>query len=283
MSDLTLLPAPVVIETLDYEAILQALKDDLKSRLIELGMEWGVDVLESDPGVVLMETFAYRELLLRSRINFAARANLLAFAKGSDLDHLVAWLGVTRLDGETDERLRLRYQLATFGRSAGGPEERYVSVALGASINVRDVAVWREGRDPTVRVAVLSEVGDGSATPALLAAVATALNDPAVKVVSDRFEVVSAVRVVQDVSIKIRLDPTQPDTLADAVRAKILTDWINVDRLGFDLTKSWLIATAMVPGVTSVEVVSPAQDVVASPNEAIGLGDVVVEISGYGR
>lgn len=48
-----------------------------------------------------MEVCAYRELLLRQRINQAAKSNLLAFATGTDLDNLGALYDVERKEGET--------------------------------------------------------------------------------------------------------------------------------------------------------------------------------------
>ena len=54
-------------------------------------------------------------MLLRNRINIAARGQLLAYAAGTDLDHLAAFYGVERLAGEGDERLRLRIQLRIKG------------------------------------------------------------------------------------------------------------------------------------------------------------------------
>ena len=77
----------------------------------------------------MLEAAAYRETLLRARVNDAARANLLSFAATTDLDHLAGFYDVVRLDGETDAALRERVVLAIQGRSAAGPEERYAAVA----------------------------------------------------------------------------------------------------------------------------------------------------------
>ena len=50
----------------------------------------------------MLETAAARETLLRARINDAAKANLVAFAGGGDLDHLAGFYDVVRLGGEAD-------------------------------------------------------------------------------------------------------------------------------------------------------------------------------------
>jgi len=103
LSDLASLPTPAVIETLSFETIFSELQTEFQSRYPNYSA-----LLASDPAVKLLEVAAYREVLLRNRINAAAKASLLAFATGSDLDHLAAFYGVERLAAEDDEALRLR-------------------------------------------------------------------------------------------------------------------------------------------------------------------------------
>ena len=105
MIDLTTLPAPRVVELLSYEAILAAAKADFAERMRpHLPNIDDILALESDPVVKLIEAHAYRELLIRARINDAARAHLLAFAAGSDLDQLAALFGVVRMAGQPGRR-----------------------------------------------------------------------------------------------------------------------------------------------------------------------------------
>ncbi|SOC26816.1 baseplate assembly protein [Stappia indica] len=276
------LPPPAILEELSFEQLLSTIVADAQARLAAVGITWDVGALETDPVMILCQAFAYRELVLRARVNDAARANLLAFAGSSDLDHLAAFYDVARLDGETDERLRDRVWLTILGRSAGGPVERYKAVAMAASLQVRDVAIWREGRDPTVRVAVLS-TDTGEASPELLASVLAALEAPEVRVVSDRFEVVSAIQTVQDVALTVRLAPDAPESRRMDVAAAVRAAWHAEQLLGLDLTTSWLTAKAMIPGVTRVEVTWPTKDVVALPHQAIGLGGIEIIDGGRGR
>ena len=93
MIDISKLPAPQIIEELDYETILAA----MRSKLEELLPDWTASDLESDPANKVLEVAAYREMLMRQRINEAARACMLSFAGGTDLDHLAANFGVERL------------------------------------------------------------------------------------------------------------------------------------------------------------------------------------------
>ncbi len=134
--DLSLLPPPAVVETLDFEALRSAVEADLRERYPEL-----VDPLpESDPIAKLIEAAAYREMVIRQRVNDAARSVMLAYAAGADLDNLAALFAVRRLDGETDAALRARVLLALQGQSTAGPEAGYRRIALGASPDVEDVA-----------------------------------------------------------------------------------------------------------------------------------------------
>lgn len=95
MIDISKLTAPKIIEELDYETILNS----YKAKLIELLPSWTASVLESDPANKILEVAAYREMLLRQRVNEAARAVMVAFASGSDLDHLAAFYPEERLAG----------------------------------------------------------------------------------------------------------------------------------------------------------------------------------------
>ncbi|MGV5943123.1 baseplate assembly protein, partial [Escherichia coli] len=53
--------------------------------------------LESEPVTKLLQENAYRELLLRQRINEAAQAVMVAYAMGGDLDQIAANYNVKRL------------------------------------------------------------------------------------------------------------------------------------------------------------------------------------------
>ncbi|WP_067096191.1 baseplate assembly protein [Marinomonas atlantica] len=134
--DLSQLSAPSVVEVLSYDTILEEMKTALA---VELGTrEWD---MPSEPIVKLLEISAYRELIIRQRVNEAAKQTMLAYASGTTLDHEVARFGVERLDGETDEQLRFRGQLALEGFSTAGPEGAYIFHALSASSFVKGVSI----------------------------------------------------------------------------------------------------------------------------------------------
>lgn len=148
--DLSQLPAPNIIEALDFESIKNAIITDYQQRYPK------ALVLQSDPVIKLIETVAYRELLLRQRINDGANAVLLATATAVELDYLANRFNITRQiispgDAsaippippvfESDERLRTRVQLSLEGFSTAGPSGAYVFHAMAASPQVKDVSI----------------------------------------------------------------------------------------------------------------------------------------------
>lgn len=90
------LPYPNVIEELNFNELLTGIKKLFKSYL----NDDEISLLESDRYSALLETLAYRELLLRARINESVKSMLLPYASGSDLDNVVAIYGIERLQGE---------------------------------------------------------------------------------------------------------------------------------------------------------------------------------------
>lgn len=97
--DLSRLPAPPAIEALDYEAILAARIADFKARWEAVRVlypdlpPYDVEMLETDPVVVVEQSNSYHDMLLRGRVNDAVRAVMLATAWGGNLDHLGARVG----------------------------------------------------------------------------------------------------------------------------------------------------------------------------------------------
>lgn len=146
--DLSKLPSPDIVEALDFDTVFNAMLADLRAR------DAAFDALvESDPAYAILQVAAYRELNLRQRVNDAARAVMLAYATGADLDNLGALLGVTRLQldpgdpdhsvpptMESDFDFRHRITLAPEGYSVAGPEGAYIFHALGADPGVLDAS-----------------------------------------------------------------------------------------------------------------------------------------------
>lgn len=153
--DLSRLPKPQVVEELDFEAILAEMIADYQVRWPQF-----TAVLKSEPVIKLLETAARREVTVRQRVNDGARSVMLAFARGSDLDHLAALTPMARLPEESDDAFRRRVQLAPEAFSTAGPHLGYIWHALSATADVKDVTAVSPTPGDVV-VTVLSRHGDG--------------------------------------------------------------------------------------------------------------------------
>jgi phage-related baseplate assembly protein len=277
LSDLASLPTPAVIETLSFETIFTELQTEFQSRYPDYSA-----LLASDPAVKLMEVAAYREVLLRNRINAAAKASLLAFATGSDLDHLAAFYGVTRLLNESDEALRLRTRQRIIGFANAGGSAHYRYWALSASPEVADVAV--DSPEPgRVRISVLAK-GEADTVPdAVLDAVRAVVLRDDIRVLTDTVEVVPAELIPVTVTARVWLYPDTPMAAFDAIEARFKEALAAQSGLGWDLTPSWVIGELQRPGVHKVELLAPSTDIRANANQAVRLIHLNLEFAGRDR
>lgn len=276
--DMSLLPALLVVETIAFEDILDALKADLIARAPDL--TYTVENLESDPLNKLLEVCAYREVLLRQRVNDAAQAVMLAKAIGSDLDHLAAFFGIERLivqpadpDAippapeilESDEALRVRTQAAPEAYSVAGPVGAYTFWAKAASPLVKTVDVtslW----PGHVRVTVMATAGDGTAGAELLATIEEALNAEEVRPLCDGVVVRSV--LIQPYTIEATLifyDGPDKTQVMEAAIAAVKAEAAAYHIPGRDVTRAGLIAALRQPGVYDVILTQPAANVVVNP------------------
>lgn len=283
MVDLTLLPAPAMIETIDAEAIITRMATAFTAWALD---EHGVDVsgivsLEGEPLAVQMQFYAYEEAQLRAAFNDVLKSTLLAFAAGTDLDHVAADHGVTRLAGEGDEQLRSRVILADQGNSAAGSEEWYAFHARSASVEVADVAVYRKGTGPEIELAVLSTAADGVASEDLLLAVRTVVTSPSVRALNDVVTVVAATRVFVDVAADIWLLPQTPMAVFDGLEAELRAALTSEGGIGFDVNEAWIKAKLMRAGVANVSLT--ISDIVVADNIAATIGTVTLTYKGRMR
>ena len=263
--DLSVLPAPQVLEDLDFEEVFQ---DDLAAFRRHMGDNWDA-LLESDPVTKLLEVGAYRKLGNRARVNDAAKALLLAFAKGTDLDHLAANVRLKRLVVqaedlvsvppvaevlEEDDALRERVQLVYEGLTTAGPRNSYILHARNASGLVAD-ATAESPAPAVVDVTVLSLDGNGVASAELLAEVAAHLNDDDVRPVADRVDVRSAEVIPYRIDAVLYLAGNGPETEATLAECqRRLQAWINPRRrLGVEVSRSAIDAQLHISGVGRVE------------------------------
>lgn len=280
--DLAQLPAPTVVEALSFEAIFSAMLTDLKARDPQFNA-----LVESDPAYKILQVAAWREMLIRQRVNDAARASMLAYATGADLDQLAANFRVTRqivtpanpntippapAVYETDARLRERVLLKLESISTAGPANGYKFHALSASPSVKDVAIigpTTEAEAGRVRVVVLSTAGNGVPDSALLATVEASLNGLDVRPLTDK--VIMEAAAVSNYTVQATLYyKTGPDPAV--VRAAVnsaLAVYVNErHRIGADVTISGLYAALHQPGVSRVDLAQPVANIVTTATQA---------------
>jgi phage-related baseplate assembly protein len=264
--NLSQLPFLGVIEELDFDSTLAS----MKAHLIALDPELeSVMALESDPAVKLLEVCAYREMLLRWRINQAAKSVMLPYASGVDLDNLASLFGLERLEGESDEALRYRTQLSMEGLSNAGTLGAYRYHALGASGDVQDVRIYHHSPG-VVGVVVLSKNGNGAADSALLNQVSVTLNADDVKALCDTLIIESAQIMPVNLLVHLRI-LSGPDAalVVSQVQANIAKLKTALG-LGDGLSLSAAYKAAHAEGVSSASLNLTA-DIDASPNQRIDL------------
>jgi phage-related baseplate assembly protein len=288
--DLSKLPAPDVVEQIDFEAIRADILADFAVRYPQFSA-----IFESDPAVKLIEAFAYRETVLRAQFNDRARGVMLAYADGADLDNLAALYGVTRLlitpanpqlnlpaVLESDDDLRRRTVLAPDSFSVAGPESAYIFHALSASGDVLDASATSPVPGAVV-VTVQSRLGNGTASAALLAAVEAVVNSDGIRPLTDLVTVQSA--QITNVAIVARLwlypGPDAEVVLTTALER--LVEWqASAERLGRNITRTAIIAALHVPGaVQRVELDLPANDLILSRLQAANILSINVAVAGY--
>ncbi|WP_315729801.1 baseplate J/gp47 family protein [Bradyrhizobium sp. SZCCHNRI2010] len=265
--DFARLPPPDVIETISYENLVQQYKDQVLAKNPSLKAALA---LEQSPTNIILEAESYGEMLVRARVNSAARAVMLAFSKGADLDNLAAFFGVERLPGELDDSLRRRAQLAPEAYTTAGSEGAYIYQALTADVRVRDATATRIDNRGGVRVAIMAQGSDPVPTQDILINVRNRLNSKGIKPLTDVISVVPVKVLYEQIIANITLYPGPDAALVMADIQTALTNVRNkISMIGRDLTRSSIISALNQNGVQNVDLISPAQDIVAGSDQCV--------------
>ena len=264
MIDLKNITPPTIVEELSFESIFSAMLSDLQARDSAF-----TALVESDPAYKILEVCAYRELLIRQRVNDGAKAVMLAYAVGSDLENLGALVNVSRkliipedlttnpvtnAVYEDDESLRYRIQTAFTGLSTAGPKSSYLFHALSVD-TIKDANIVGPPTVPNgnVKVIIVSTLGDGTATQAQIDAVYAKLNDDNIRPLTDFLTVESATILPYklNLTLHIRKDWDSAVVISQAT-AKVREYCESVRKVGYEVWDSSIIASATVPGVDRV-------------------------------
>lgn len=285
MIDLSLLAAPNVIESLDYESILAERKAYFVS-LYPADEQANITAtlsLESEPIVKLLQETSYRELLLRSRINNAALATMLAFATEADLDQRGANVDVERLiiteaddtaippvDAvyETDDDYRYRIQLSFDAYTTAGSTESYIFHGLSADGDVKDINPISP-MPGVVTVYVLSRTGGGTASEELIAKVDAALNQEKIRPMTDQVTVQSAAILNYTVDAELVLFQGPDQTVVKTAALNALAEYTDAQRkIGYDITLDGIYKALRQTGVQKVNLTNPTDHISIGEGQA---------------
>lgn len=295
--DFLQLAPPDIIENLDYESIFAARKESLIAKWPASEQEAIRVTLsrESEPLTKLLQEQAYRELMLRNRINKGAQAVLLAFATGTDLDHLAANFNVTRLVispannsivppvpavMELDDELRQRVLNAFDQLSVAGPRLAYVNRARSADGRVADASAISPTPCNALITVLQHDTATGEATPELLGIVANALNDELVRPIGDRVIVQSASIVNYSINARLYVKKLPENgTLLDMANSRVATFINTPRRLGRSVYLSVLYSLLQLDGVTRVQLLAPTADILVTEQQAANCTSVNVVLA----
>lgn len=289
--DLSLLPPPGVVETLDYEVILA------ERRTFLIGL-WPADqqaeiaerlLLDSDPLHKLLQENVYREIIWRQRVNEAAAATMLAYAHETDLDNVAAGTNTKRLVitpatqdtpavMEEDEDLRLRAQMAWEGLSTAGPTNAYIFHALSADGRVVD-AECVSPSPAVVDVIIQSRAGTGTADAGLITTVQRYLNDDDRRPVADRLTVLSAEVIEYSITAQLHLSSVgaEQEPILQTARAALERFVHQKRRLAVEISTSAIYAALHVEGVAKVVLVGWA-DIAPSKYQSTYCTGITLEV-----
>ena len=286
--DMANLPAPQVLETIAYEDLLAA----YKARVLAANGDLAAALnLEQSPLNIILETEAYGELIVRQRINMAARAVMLPFAVGTDLDVLGALYNVARKpivdtprsyltnpeDWQSDAAFRAQIQIAPEAFSTAGSAGAYIFQAKEAAPTLKDANAFKVDNRGGVRVVLMNSGDDPQATQAQIDAVMMRLYDKNIKPLTDVISVVSVNVIYVDLVATITLYPG-PDasTVLGAVNTALNNLKTRINQIGRDLTMSQLYAALNQEGVQNAVIGSPNADTVADEQTCVVLRSITL-------
>ncbi len=180
--DLSRLPPPDIVETLDFETLYAEAVARLKAQLPDHVLR------DSDPAAKVLQDIAYRAQQHRQRVNDATHGVMPAFAVSADLDQIAALVGATRKTitpadpatgtpavRESDDDFRRRMVLAPESFSVAGPRGAYVSHALSADADVLDADAYSPKPDD-IRALVMAVLADHNVDAVVVDAMSAALD-----------------------------------------------------------------------------------------------------------
>lgn len=291
-------PAPTLIVELDFEALRQQRVAAFLESWAKFQEEYpdqqlptyDTQSITGEQAMIGLRAAAWGDLFFISRTNDVARATLLVdFANDSDLDlHGLQTKvpshpdGVTRHPGESDASYRARIIEARAGSSAAGPNEWWLTHARAADPRVRSIGLDYVGNG-ILDIYVLSSENGGLPDEAMLEAVSARLSRDDVCPETKHPSVKSAIIAEVDVVADIWLLPEAPESRLETIKASAIERHAAEQALDVDLTHHYLKRLLDAPDVYKLEIVEPAEDLVADPSRAWAIRSIELNLVGRAR
>lgn len=269
--DLSRMSTPAAIEDVSHAGRLNAFVDAFLAAWAEEREAnpslpaYDVQMLASDPVIVVGRAAAFLAVADRQRVNDAVKALLAPLSSGTDLDNLVARQNVQRLMVqpatsrtpavmETDAALLRRY-LLSFDKPSAGSADRYLYEAFSAWPSLLDARVNGRavhGRRGDTDIVIVGP-GGRLATPAEKAAVSSAVLAPDVRPEAVSVAVLDAKRLEYRADLVIEVAPG-PDAsvVRDEAIARIRVAGDARILIGGEVPAGYIVAAAYGPNVIKV-------------------------------
>jgi phage-related baseplate assembly protein len=282
----------IVLEKLDAETILA----DRMARLKQLwalydppaAAQYDVEELEFDPIKINQEASTYFELLVRDRVNQAARSITLAYAIGTDLDAIASRYpgGVPRLPGESDDRYRRRIWLSPNTLSPHGTAEAYEFWALSAFPELRDVTAIRSvlyDYYPTILITCLMNTNYDDPKPSQeqLVYIRSYIQSLSRQGLTDVISVNPPKIMEINYSVAVWLYPgTVPDQTMLKISMNLSALVTDQYWLGHDHSHTAIHAACMISGVHHVDIEEPTENVIVPLDWIVKVKTINVRLAG---
>jgi phage-related baseplate assembly protein len=264
---------PDIILDIDFEKILKDRLDAIKAERPDLE----AINLETSPLKILQEQDAYRQTLDYNLLNETLRALLPALSTGTNLEHIAARSGITRLKVgvddqgndvfEDDDTFRMRY-FASFGAPAAGSEDAYVFGVMSAypeAWHVQCIGPDEHGIPGQVDVVVTAP--NGQAVPdSVINTINLALNGRKARPLTDIVNVLPAVVVPYAVDLTAQI-LRGPDPAAIGMDIRLRLEKIVAERYrgGGEVPIAVLKSAGFDAGALDVLVASPLAPIPRDP------------------
>lgn len=286
------LPPPNLIEAINPEAELIAIRAELAAKFPANHPIHAAMALESEPINKILEVLAYRYSLKVSEVNRTARSLMLAYANASDLDHIgVTYYRVQRKilqvadlttspitleiledDAAYRDRLALSVEAETKAGSAGS----YLFHALSASPQVFNATVHSPA--PTEVDVYLSGQIDGDVLEQADKTVGvdqTAVDDVTQALIADDVRPLTDLVRVHSATVKgYRIDAIiyvksgiSPQLIQAQAMAELRRYLRSEFKPGNRVATSRIIGALDVTGVSRIELTNPVSDVLVAVSE----------------